>query len=540
MAARARGAGGPVNQSTAFSPFARHSDVHLHVPEDRAPLLIIADTASKRLALKAVLEPLGYEMIEADSGAAGLRRVMTDEVAVILLDVRMPDMDGFETAGLIRLRAQTELTPIIFITAHASDELGPERFAAGAVDFITGEVDPDELRAKVSALADLHLRMQAHIAEARNLRVTTDQLRLLTEEAPIGIFRTDTDNRYIYTNARWSELTGVPSEAAAGAEWHIMLGADWGEAGIDFETSDPGTEMTSRLMIPPGTGSPARCVLLAARLVSDEGQPSGWVGTLTDITAEAEAESALVAARDLATEASRLKSDFIANMSHEIRSPMAGVVGWTEVLLDTDLDTEQRGFVETISRAGHTLMAVIDEVLDFSKLETGMVDLESVEFSVQSVVDDVVDVLSVAADSKGIELSSVVDPVVPASVVGDPNRVRQVLTNLVGNAIKFTDHGGVVISVGMGTEDRSRNEIRFEVVDSGIGVAPDKLEMIFEHFTQGDTSITREYGGTGLGLAISSQLTRLMGGQVGVTSELGAGSTFWFTIGAGSESNSDA
>ncbi|MCW2760933.1 MAG: sensor hybrid histidine kinase, partial [Marmoricola sp.] len=175
---------------------------------EAVPILLIDDDAGKRVALKAVLAPLGYLIVEADSGAAGLRCLMENDFAVILLDVRMPIMDGFETAALIRLRRQSEMTPIIFVTAHESDEVVTDRYVEGAVDFITTPVHPDELRAKVSVFANLFLRAQAIAAQAREVQASADQLRRLTEAAPIGIFETDADDRYVYTNSRWSEITG--------------------------------------------------------------------------------------------------------------------------------------------------------------------------------------------------------------------------------------------------------------------------------------------------------------------------------------------
>jgi PAS domain S-box-containing protein len=497
-----------------------------------APILIVDDNPAKRLALRAVLEPLGYEIVEADSGSACLRCVMANVFAVILLDVRMPIMDGFETAALIRLRSESEMTPIIFITAHASHEIVAQRYAAGAVDFITAPVDPEELRAKVSVLANIFLRAQANAAKTRELQGTADQLRLLTETAPIGIFQTDAQNRYSYTNARWAEITGVTKEAALGADWHVMIDAEQRAATVaeHDETYVAGEEFCSRLRIATPDGSP-RIALFTSRPVLDAaGQSSGWVGTLADITAEAAAAEAMAEARDHATEALRLKSDFLSNMSHEIRTPMSGIIGWTELLLDTDLDTSQRSCVESLTKAGDTLMNVVNAILDFSKIETGRLAVEHVEFSPRTVVDEVLDLLAHAAEDKGLELTAVLGESVPAAVIGDPNRLRQVLTNLTGNAIKFTETGQVTIRVAADRITGSDTVVRFEVSDTGAGIAADKLALIFEPFSQADTSISRKYGGTGLGLTISGRLTALMGGQIGVDSELGVGSTFWFTI----------
>ena len=499
--------------------------------ERAAPILIVDDNPAKRTALRAVLAPLGYVIVEAESGADALRCVLANDFAVILLDVRMPIMNGFETASVIRLRAESELTPIIFVTAQASDEITADRYAAGAVDFITAPVDPVELRAKVSVLANLYLRAQANAAKAHELQVTADQLRFLTEAAPIGIFQTDAENRYVYTNARWTEITGVPSTAAAGAEWHVMLDAEQIAAtAVEFAEYVTGEEFSCRLRLATPSG-PRLAMLTTRPVLGDDGQASGWVGTLSDVTAEARAEAAMVEARDHANEASRLKSDFLANMSHEIRTPMSSVIGWTELLMDTDLDPDQLGFVQTLSRSGEALMNVLNGILDFSKIEQGQLEVEDIEFDLQSVLDEVMDLLAQSAQAKGLSMTAVLEDSVPDVVRGDANRLRQVLINLIGNAIKFTQTGEIAIRVTAEQLAGSDTVVRFEVSDTGVGIAADKLAMIFEPFTQADTSITRKHGGTGLGLAISSRLTALMGGEVGVTSVPGAGSTFWFTIG---------
>ncbi len=498
------------------------------------PVLIVDDDASKRLALKAVLAPLGYYIEEADSGAAALRHVMAQDFAVILLDVRMPIMDGFETAALIRLRQQSEMTPIIFITAHEAGEVGPDRYAQGAVDFITAPIDVDELRAKVSVFANLFIQAEVVAAKAREVQRSADQLRLLTETAPIGIFQTDAELRYTYTNAHWAEITGVTNATAEGQQWDMIIDDEQREQmAADFEASTDRSEFSARFETSVPGSTPRIMLLHSKAMLDDDGRTTGWVGTLADITTEAGAEAAMAEARDQADKASSLKSDFLANMSHEIRTPMNGVIGLTELLLETDLNDHQREFAQTLSNSGQALLTVVNGILDFSRIETGTIEVEDIEFSVQTIVDDVVDLLAPSSRAKGLELMAVLDRSVPAAVSGDPSRLRQVLTNLAGNAIKFTHSGEVVIRVTAvrPTESaRSETVLRFELTDTGVGIAPDKLAMIFEPFTQADTSTTREFGGTGLGLAISSQLVTLMGGEVGTSSELGTGSTFWFTV----------
>jgi two-component system sensor histidine kinase/response regulator len=492
---------------------------------------MVDDDSSKRLALSAMLEPLGCRIVEAASGADGLRCLMAEDFAVILLDVRMPIMNGFETAALIRMRKQSELTPIIFITAHEPDEVLTDRYAEGAVDFITTPVRAEELRAKVSVFAKLFLQAQTNVARARELQTSADELTLLIETAPIGIFQTDSHNRYVYANARWGEITGMPPAEAAGQEWHVIIAHDQRRM---IEAADPEGEPTrefsTRLEMVAEDGATRFLMLNSKCLLDDEGGIRGWIGTLADVTDEAEAEAAMAKARDQATAASRLKSDFLANMSHEIRTPMNGVIGLTEMLLDTDLDTQQRRFAETLSKSGDALMTVINGILDFAKIERGMLKIEEIDFNVQTLVDDVLDLLRPSAHTKGLRLVANIEDSVPTMVCGDPGRLRQVLTNLAGNAIKFTEAGEVVLRVSGEPAEGSDLVVRFELTDTGVGIASDKLAMVFEPFTQADTSTTRQYGGTGLGLAISSQLISLMGGEVAISSELGSGSRISFTI----------
>lgn len=265
------------------------------------------------------------------------------------------------------------------------------------------------------------------------------------------------------------------------------------------------------------------------QLMSRE-DPPVFVAIAEDITKRKQVERDLHLAVEKSSEASRTKSEFLSNMSHEIRTPMNGVLGMAEILLDMDLAPKQKEIAQHLSDSGHTLLALLNDILDLAKIEAGKVDVERVDFSLQKLLDPVTALWKSPLERKGLELSVSVAPDVSPVLRSDPGRIGQILHNLIGNAAKFTEHGAVSLNISQGHGDNGNLELRFAVTDTGVGIDVEAQEQLFGAFTQADSSTTRKYGGTGLGLAISRQLAEILGGSMGVESTPGKGSTFWFTI----------
>ena len=527
----------------------------------RAAVLIVDDRPENLLALEAILEPLPCDVVRALSGAEALKALLRRDFALILLDVQMPVLDGFETAALIKERERTRHIPIIFVTAISKEQSYIfQGYSAGAVDYIAKPFNVEILKSKTAVFLELweqnerikrqeeSLRQaqarealalarerereveQRHLAE---LAHSEARFRRVVESNMMGVLFCDMDGAITEANDAFLEMVGYErADLEAGrVDWAKMTPPQWAhlDAAAQAQLRESGVIVPyeKEFARQDGTLVP---VLLGAALLEDSSQQAvAWV---VDITKRKRAEELLVAAKDEAERANRAKSEFVSNISHELRTPLNAILGFSKLLLNPrmgPLNERQNAHVTDVVQSADHLLQLINDLLDMSKIEAGKMTLECGAFDLPALLESSLIVVRERAMQHHLELKVEIAPEVAAlpPVEADERKVKQILFNLLSNAAKFTPDGG---SIRLGASLQGEKVVRVSVRDSGIGIAEADQARIFEAFEQIDSSYGRTQQGTGLGLPLVKRMVELHGGRIGLESAVGQGSDFWFEL----------
>jgi two-component system sensor histidine kinase/response regulator len=493
-------------------------------------ILYVEDDPGLARLVQKNLQRAGYVVDIASDGEQGVARFEADSYDLMFVDQNLPVYDGLEVIRI--LRAKGILPPTIMITGAGDEKVAVEAMKLGAGDYIVKDVGAGYLELLPAAIEKM-LRQHHAIEEKQQaeeaLHKSEERFRKLFEQSNDAIFIHQA-GRIIDVNQRACEMLGYGKEQFLTMEISDLYPQEGFTESSKKINNAQGLNSIESILFETlfkkadGTVVP---VEISSAIIDREHKIIQ--GIARDITERKRTEEELRKAKEEAETANRTKTEFLASMSHEIRTPMNAIIGMADLLLETQLTPEQQQYVQVFQSAGENLLNIINDIIDISKVEAGYVHLETIDFDLNEIVENVCEVMAVRAHEKGLELIDSIMPDVPIALVGDPTRLRQVLVNLIGNAIKFTEQGEVLIQIeNQGMQD-GKIELLFFVKDTGIGIAQEKIEQIFDAFTQADSSITRKYGGTGLGLAISKQLVELMSGHIMAESKPGKGSTFSFT-----------
>ncbi|MEH2094333.1 hybrid sensor histidine kinase/response regulator [Nostoc sp.] len=515
--------------------------------EPKVNILLVDDKLENLLALEAILEKLGENLVRATSGEEALRCLLHQDFAVILLDVQMPGMDGFETATLIRNRGRSRHTPIIFLTAFStSDQMLFKGYALGAVDYLLKPLDPNILTSKVTVFVELFKKTEAVkqqtaqlVAVNGSLRQSEERLRSLSTCSPVGIFEIDTEGGCRYTNPRYQAICGLKAAESLEKSWLESVHPEDREQAVASWSSYIyyGRDYSEEFRFQTAQGIVRWVQVRSSPMLSGQGELLGYVGTLEDITERKQAEEVRAqvireqTARQEAEAANRMKDEFLAVLSHELRTPLTSMLGWSKILRSKKLDDKATSrALEAIERNAISQMQLIEDILDVSRIIRGQLRLNVSAVNLISVMEAALEAVRPLADPKEILLNTMLDTSV-GSVYGDPARLQQIVWNLLTNAIKFTPKGGRVevnLSVVWGEEQQTTKKYaQIKVIDTGIGISSEFLPKVFERFRQADSTTTRSHNGLGLGLAIVRHLVELHKGTIFAQSPgTGQGATF--------------
>lgn len=497
-------------------------------------ILLVDDKPENLFALEKMLQDDNREFLKATSGNVALKLALNNEVALIMLDVQMPEMDGFDVAKMLRSNPKTSQIPVLFVTAiNKDDKYVLKGYELGAIDYLFKPLNIAITKAKVDTFIKLHQQQKLLVEKNKELENLTS---LVDNSLNITCVFNKKDFIIKEVNTTFKSLLGYELINLIGRsllDLFIIENKEHGEKLIREEIAkkqDVGV-FENKVRCKDGTD---RWIMWKIITKGDVCFANG-----SDITTRKQTENKLgenlsylvkinkelSIAKKMAEDSVKIKQDFMANMSHEIRTPMNAIIGFTRMMMDTPLNDEQKRFLRSIKISGENLIVIINDILDFSKIEAGKLNIDKSDFNLKDLFTDVKHIEENSANKKNLFLDFNIDSSVPQYINGDSVRINQILLNLITNAIKFTHDGGITVHVSCETEN-DKSTLIVSCKDTGIGISKEKQEFIFESFTQEKGDTTRKYGGTGLGLTIVKKLVNLMKGEIKLNSEVGEGSEF--------------
>lgn len=492
--------------------------------------------AGKNLDCETVRGTLGkqYELSFAKTGQEGIESYQKEPTDCVIFDWSIQDGDGFDLIQrLVELKAV-----VITVVSKTQEDIAYQVLAAGSQSYLFQEdltyeifnqaiknaFDQEALRRRLTEKQEELEKTDASLRDSEAL------YHSLVENIPVCMLRKDLDGRFVFANSKYSEFTNRSIDDIIGKTDFDFYPKDVAEKfRLDDDKVVKSSEQVRELEVNEIDGQTRWVEVIKTPLLDSKANVVGTQAIFWDVTERQLAVQALKEAKEAAEEANQTKSGFLANMSHEIRTPLNAIIGMTDLVLDSELGQSQREYLTIVTESAESLLEIINEVLDFSKIEAGKLELESIDFDLNDEVGSVMKTMGQRAHAKGLELIWHVHSNCPEWVCGDPVRIRQMLVNLVGNAVKFTAEGEVLLEIQANEICDSTVTLQFSVRDTGVGIPPDKIDTVFSAFEQVDMSTTREFGGTGLGLAITSRIAEALNGRVWVESEVGTGSIFHIT-----------
>jgi len=515
-------------------------------------ILIVDDKPENLFALRTVLKCLDIELVEATSGNEALKATLHHDFALALLDIQMPEMDGYELASILREEEKTSHLPFIFISAVYTDNLNIFKgYEKGAFSFIAKPFHPEMLINKVKFFIDEHQQRIAlfklnHELENKNkeLEVFADSVKFASQyslsliEASLDPLVTiSPEGKITDMNQALATITGLSREKLTGTDFFNYFTEPQLAREVYQEVFANGSVADSPLTIRHKDGKLTDVLFNGSVYKDDKGKVLGVVIVARDVTDQKRITTELKEAKNkaeratlIAEKAMNAKQQFLSNMSHEIRTPMNAIIGFTKVVLKTDISAKQKEYLTAIKMSGETLIVLINDILDLAKVDAGKMTFEKIKFKMDLSISTMLQLFKSNVLEKNLELVKEYDNKIPKVLVGDPVRLHQIILNLVSNAIKFTSKGKITVSVRLISEDEEKVTIEFAVTDTGIGIAKNKIGKIFDNFQQATSGTSRLFGGTGLGLAIVKQFVESQGGSIIVKSKLNEGSTFSFIL----------